>query len=239
MPGWKRFEKSRFAVRTKLRLRQFIGTELKEKADIARDVVTDGGWTYDPTLLDSSSVVYSLGVGDTIEFDIRLIERTGASVFAFDPTPDAKDTLAASSPPPEFHLHVTAAAGGDGTLTLYPRVRSNGTLSATMYTMVPEPRNAHIGQVVPALTVSSMTKQLGHAHIDLLKMDIEGAEYEVLDELIANGPLPQQLLVEFHHRHRGVGRKKTERSLSQLRDRGYRAFAVSGNMREFSFLLQR
>ena len=237
LPGWKKLEKSRFVVRTKLRLRQLLGVELKEKADIPRDVVVDGDWAYDPTLLDASSVVYSLGVGDTIEFDLRLIERTGASVHAFDPTPDAEATLAASKPPPEFHFHAAAAAGSDGELTLYPRVRSNGKLSTTMFTITPEPRNAHLGQTVPALTVSSMTERLGHSKIDLLKMDIEGAEYDVLDDLVANGPLPRQLLIEFHHRHKGVGRHRTERSLKQLRDNGYRAFYVAENMREFCFLL--
>lgn len=237
LPGWKKLEKSRLVVRSKLRLRQLIGVELAERADIVRDFVIDGGWAYDPTLLDASSVVYSLGVGDTIEFDIGLIERTGASVYAFDPTPDAEVTLAANTPPPEFHFHAAAAAGSDGKLTLYPRVRSNGSLSTTMFTMTPEPRNAHLGQDVPALTVSSMAEKNGHPRIDLLKMDIEGAEYEVLDDLVANGPLPPQLLVEFHHRHKGIGREKTERSLEQLRQKGYRAFYVAENMREFSFLL--
>ena len=237
LPGWKKLERSRFVVRTKLRLRQFLGVELTETADIPRDVVIDGDWAYDPTLLDVSSVVYSLGVGDTIEFDVRLIERTGASVHAFDPTPNAEVTLAANTLPPEFHFYAAAAAGSDGELTLYPRVRSNGSLSTTMFTSTPEPRNAHLGQTVPALTVSSMAEKLGHSHIDLLKMDIEGAEYEVLDDLIANGPLPRQLLVEFHHRHKGIGRNRTERSLRLLRDEGYRAFYVAENMREFSFLL--
>ena len=237
LPGWKKLERSRFVVRTKLRLRQFLGVELTETADIPRDVVIDGDWAYDPTLLDVSSVVYSLGVGDTIEFDVRLIERTGASVHAFDPTPNAEVTLAANTLPPEFHFYAAAAAGSDGELTLYPRVRSNGSLSTTMFTSTPEPRNAHLGQTVPALTVSSMAEKLGHSQIDLLKMDIEGAEYEVLDHLIANGPLPRQLLVEFHHRHKGIGRNRTERSLRLLRDEGYRAFYVAENMREFSFLL--
>lgn len=237
LPRWKKLERSRLVVQTKLRLRQFLGVELSEKADIVRDVVIDGGWAYDPTLLDVASVVYSLGVGDTIEFDVRLIERTGASVHAFDPTPNAEVTLATNMPPPEFHFYAAAAAGSDGELTLYPRVRSNGSLSTTMFTLTAEPRNAHLGQTVPALTVSSMAEQLGHSRIDLLKMDIEGAEYEVLDELIANGPLARQLLVEFHHRHKGIGRKRTERSLRRLRDKGYRAFYVAENMREFSFLL--
>ena len=237
LPGWKKFERSKLVVRTKLRLRQFLGVEITEKADIDRAVVIDGGWAYDPTLLDVSSVVYSLGVGDTIEFDVRLIERTGASVYAFDPTPDAEVTLAANKPPPEFHFCAAAAAGSDGELTLYPRVRSNGSLSTTMFTITEEPRNAHLGQTVPALTVSSMAEGLGHSQIDLLKMDIEGAEYEVLDDLIANGPLPRQLLVEFHHRHKGIGREKTERSLRQLRNKGYQVFYVAENMREFSFLI--
>jgi len=39
-------------------------------------------------------------------------------------------------------------------------------------------------------------------------MDIEGAEYEVIDDLIASGIRPKQILVEFHHRFKNVGVKK-------------------------------
>ena len=38
------------------------------------------------------------------------------------------------------------------------------------------------------------------SRIDILKMDIEGAEYDVIDDII-NSPVPiAQVLIEFHHR---------------------------------------
>ena len=40
--------------------------------------------------------------------------------------------------------------------------------------------------------------ELGHDHLDLLKLDIEGAEYEVLDSLAAEGIRSRILCVEFH-----------------------------------------
>lgn len=237
LPGWKRLEQSRGVRRAKTRVRQLLGTELRVEPEVSLNTAIDADWAYDPALLDSDSIVYSLGVGDTIEFDLKLIERTAATIHAFDPTPDAEATLAASKPPANFHFHAAAAAGSDGELTLYPRVRSNGSLSETMFTVTAEARNAHLGRVVPALTVPSMASRLGHEHIDLIKMDIEGAEYDVIDNLLASPLRPQQLLVEFHHRHKGVGPKRTQRALQQLRSAGYRIFFVSENVREFSFVL--
>ena len=237
LPGWKKLEQSRPVRRAKTRLRQLIGTELRVEPEVSRNTVVDADWAYDPELLDSDSIVYSLGVGDTIEFDLKLIERTAATIHAFDPTPDAETTLAASEPPANFHFHAAAAAGSDGELTLYPRVRSNGSLSETMFTVNAEARNAHLGRTVPALTIPSMASRLGHEHVDLIKMDIEGAEYEVIDSLLASPLRPEQLLIEFHHRHKGVGPKRTRRALQQLQNVGYRIFYVSENVREFSFVL--
>ena len=41
-----------------------------------------------------------------------------------------------------------------------------------------------------------------------MKMDIDGAWYEVLDDLPASPIKPTQLLVEFHHRFPGIASKK-------------------------------
>lgn len=52
-----------------------------------------GGWSICPDLLDSKSIVYSLGIGEDISFDLELIERFGTSIYAFDPTPKSLDWL--------------------------------------------------------------------------------------------------------------------------------------------------
>lgn len=237
LPGWKKLEKSAAVGRLKTRLRQLIGTELRIDPDLAvAATVNDAGWVYDASRLNGDSIVYSLGVGDTIDFDLALIERSGASVYAFDPTPDAETTLDASNPPPGFRFRAWAAAGEDGELTLYPRVRSNGSISSTMFTLQADERTVDLGRTVPAYTVAGMAKQLGHDRVDLLKMDIEGAEYAVIESLLCSALRPPQVLIEFHHRHKGIGKQRTIAAIQAMQAAGYAIFYVSPNVREFSFL---
>lgn len=236
--AWKRFEKSEFVQRNKARLRQLIGQELKLKASIQLNTVSDGGWCYEVSELNEDGVVYSLGVGDNIDFDLALISRCGASVHAFDPTPDAVTTLGAESLPPQFHFHSWAAAGEDGVLRLYPRVRANGTLSDTMFTLVPEELSKDKVIEVPAYTIASLMHQLGHDHIDLLKMDIEGAEYDVIDGLLKTSCRPRQILIEFHHRHAGIDKEQTTRAINGLEAAGYKIYFVSDSVREVSFIFE-
>ena len=46
-------------------------------------------------------------------------------------------------------------------------------------------------------TIRSLAAELGHDHIDLIKMDIEGAEQIVIPNLIADGIRPTVLCVEY------------------------------------------
>lgn len=48
--------------------------------------------------------------------------------------------------------------------------------------------------IVPAITLQDIYKEIG-TDIDLLKLDIEGAEYLVLEKF---EPIPKQITVEFH-----------------------------------------
>jgi hypothetical protein len=66
------------------------------------------------------------------------------------------------------------------------------------------------------MRLSTAMKLQGHARIDLLKMDIEGAEYEVIEEIVREKIPVQQLLVEFHHRLSTLGADKTRKSLALL-----------------------
>ena len=234
--AWKKFEKGPWVQRNKTRLRQFLGKEIRLESTISIDTVTDADWCYDANVLDDSSVIYSLGIGDTIEFDLQLIRRTGATVHAFDPTPGTGETLAENSLPDEFRFHPWAVAGEDGTLSLYPRVRKSGDLSDTMYTLVPEPASVDNAIEVPAYTVGSIAKRLDHTKIDLVKMDIEGAEYDVIDGILAGEHRPRQILVEFHHRHAGIKPERTEAAVAAMLTAGYQIFYVSDNVREVSFV---
>jgi len=236
--AWKRFEKTPGWQRKKRFLKRLTGKELRLKTEIAVPTIKDGGWWFTPEGLNKDSIVYSLGVGDEINFDLSIIEKYGVNVFAFDPTPSSIDMLDSSKLPEQFHFHPWAVTANDGSLKFYPRLKKDGTKSDIMFTMIPEEETKDDVIEVPALSLSSIVANLGHDRIDMLKMDIEGAEYEVLEGLLESPVLPKQLLVEFHHRFVEDGLNRTYDIINRLREAGYKIFAISEIGREVSFLRQ-
>lgn len=66
---------------------------------------------------------------------------------------------------------------------------------------------------VPCITLQDIYNEIG-TDIDLLKLDIEGAEYEILESL---EPIPKQITVEFHeHCHTELHRKYIDKVLEHL-----------------------
>jgi hypothetical protein len=67
-------------------------------------------------------------------------------------------------------------------------------------------------------------------------MDIEGAEYGVLEDLIREKIPVRQLLVEFHHRLSSFGTGKTKRVLSMLKEYGMRVCYVCPRFEVFTLI---
>lgn len=234
--AWKRFEKTPAWQRKKRFLKRLTGKELRLKIDVRVATIKDGGWSYMPEGLNRDSIVYSLGVGDEIDFDLSIIDQFEVQVFGFDPTPNSVDMLDSSKLPRRYHFYPWAVTATDGSLKFYPRLRKDGSKSDIMFTMIPEEETKNDAIDVPAYSLATITEKLGHDRIDVLKMDIEGAEYQVLDGLLSSPILPTQLLVEFHHRFVDDGLNKTYDIIHSLREIGYRIFAISEIGREISFL---
>lgn len=217
---------SRIAMGTEPRIREDLGPEGREHLGTEY-----GGWTLLPDLLGPSSLVYSFGVGEDISFDLALIERCGVAVHAFDPTPRSLAWVAARETPPAFQLHPFGVADFDGVARFeLPADERHVSLRLTV--------DRASGDVLelPVARLQSILDQLGHPVPALLKMDVEGAEYGVLADLVRSGLRPRQLLVEFHHHLPGFEVSDTRRAVEQLRGAGYRVFSVSSNNHEISFL---
>lgn len=234
--AWKRIEKSPAYGKAKLFAKRLIGRELWLRPRISIEAVEYGDWLLCAEGLDESSIVYSLGIGDCIDFDLGLIDRFGLEVHAFDPTPGVREWLAAQRLPEQFRFYPWAVAAHDGKRSFYQRPRNDGESSAPLYTLVADESTHSQGIEVPAYGLRTIMSKLGHDHVDLLKMDIEGAEYEVLDAFLDAPKQLEQLLVEFHHRFPGFGKAKTTDIIGRLHAIGYHIFAVSGSGREVSFL---
>ena len=65
-------------------------------------------------------------------------------------------------------------------------------------------------------------KELGHTHIDLLKLDIEGAENKVLNNMLDDNIFPKYLCIEFDLLFKGKDtNNETEKTIDRLIKNGY------------------
>lgn len=232
---WKRVKQTPAFQRGKLLVKRLTGRELWLRPEVQYPQRRYGEWTICPELLEQRVVVYSMGIGDNIDFELAVMDEWGAEVHAFDPTPPAA-WVKNLGLPDRFHFHAWAAAAEDGELMLYPRIKRDGSTSDDMYTLVAGESGRHDGIKVPAKSISSIMATLGHDSVDIIKLDIEGAEYEVLEDLLSEKIRPRHLLVEFHHRFPGIGKSKTTAIVRQLQLNGYRILFVSATGREVSFI---
>jgi FkbM family methyltransferase len=191
----------------------------------------DGRWYVHPANLGPESVVYSVGIGYDISFDLDVIRRFGCRVHAFDPTILSRQWLRRRKLPADFCFHDLGLAHYDGEAVF--RLPPGHSVSFTM-NPVSGSSGEHQAQV---RTLTSFMRQLGHTHIDVLKIDIEGAEFDVIDDLVASAPRIHQLLIEFHDRLTQEGRPlRTEHSIATLRATGFKLFHRSRRGFDYSFL---
>jgi Methyltransferase domain len=191
----------------------------------------DGGkWVSDPQSLKAGALVYSFGAGTEISFDTESAGLYGCEVHCFDPTPSVERAFAKYCPGQpvgkgRFWYH----AVGLGPVSLEPEKADD---------LVLEDRKCQVKRL------SEIAAELGHAHIDILKIDIEGGEMATLTEILSSRTLRRlavkQLIVEFHlwddeHWSSFV------HIISLLRKQGYLIFRkefnpVDKRCAEFSFL---
>ena len=189
-----------------------------------------GGWVCKADKIDHSSTVYSFGVGTDISFDLELIALRGCRIHAFDPSFESADWIKTQTSSDKFSFYPYGLGNFDGTLSFRkPDVRCYYSPSAVF-------SYPGKGQNLPVYTLKTIMKNLGHSGIDLLKIDIEGAEYLALENFLSDNIYPKQLLVEFHHRMKGVGIKKTQNMIRLLTENGYEIADVSPRGEEFAFI---
>jgi FkbM family methyltransferase len=192
-----------------------------------------GVWTVTTEGLDAACVVYSFGVGDNLAWDLAVIERFGLTLHAFDPTPASIAWVGTQSLPPKLTFHPMGVAGHDGSVTL----TLGGSGSGMNFRPVTNaPRTDRVPFEASVRRVQTLHHELGDGRLDILKLDIEGGEYAVLDDLLAGSLRPKQLLIEFHHHFPGIGIEKTVRAVEALAKAGYTIFHMSPRGLEMSFL---
>jgi FkbM family methyltransferase len=185
-------------------------------------------WTFVARFLNSSSVVYSGGVGKDISFELELAKQFKLAIYLYDPSPTGIETIKKLGSLPEkvsfFPLGLYKENGtfsfdnpfweGEGSFIL------NQTSQNTL--------NSFVCQ-----NIATCMKNNGHTKIDLLKIDIEGAEYGVVEEIMEKNIAIDQICVEIHT-FEPFSRAKRQELVKKLENFGYLLFHKKGA--DFSFI---
>lgn len=224
-----------FKNKAKRIVKQLAGQEVWSGVELSCENRKIHDWCICPVGIDRNSTVFSLGVGNDIGFDKGMIATYNCHVHAFDPTPRWIEWIGSQDLPQRFHFYPYAIGDRDGTMKLFSRL-PKGKPSSTMLTIMNEGVRAGEGIDVSVKRLSTLTVELDVSSVDILKMDIEAAEYEVIADFLAMNLPVYQLLVEFHHRFKSVPLRKTRDALDTLFKAGYRIFYISEKAREYSFI---
>lgn len=145
--------------------------------------------------LSSTSKILSAGVGQNISFEEQIVNRYDAKIILLDPSPTGITTIKRREVQHVYNIDFRelGLAGGSGLQSFGKPDRANeGSF-----------RKAHSEDSLQfdCTTVRDIMTNEGIESLDLLKMDIEGFEYEVIDSILANKVKVDQICLEIHTRN--------------------------------------
>jgi FkbM family methyltransferase len=193
-----------------------------------------GGWCVPTGFLDAQSVVVDVGLGEDISFSQQLHQNFRCRIHGFDPTPKAIAYFKKLKPS-YMVLHEVGLAGQTRRAKFF-------LPDETTYVSGSITQNANLGgnQIeVELVGMRDLFAAIGADNIDVLKIDVEGAEYEIIQsEQFKNLARSVRVLcVEFHHRWPEFGVVSTKNAVQQLRDLGFKCVWRSPTSNEeFTFL---
>lgn len=160
-----------------------------------------GGWYVPDNYLTENSICYCVGAGEDISFDMALRDNFDCNVITIDPTPRAIKHF--NNIQNEYSKTNQNNPDKWSFLPYGLWIKNN-----VQKFYVPK-NNAHVSHSIVNLqktneffeakckTLKTIMEELKHSNIDLLKMDIEGAEHEVIKQIFKDKIYPKILLIEF------------------------------------------
>ena len=193
----------------------------------------NGGFFFDTQRVQSNDIVLSFGVGTDVSFDLQLIEKTQCNVYGFDPTPKSIEWLAEQSLPDNYSFFPYGIALETGEVRFFLPKNENhvsGSLMPMDYV------DTHTTVDVPVKSMHDIIKDVDAMRVKAVKMDIEGAEYEVMPSVLMALPNLTQIAVEIHERFVEGGVASTQKMIAQIEQYGFQLAAISDSLEELTFI---
>jgi len=166
-------------------------------------------------LIPFGSTVISAGVGEDISFDLELINSRECNVIGIDPTEKARRYVKKIKNEHFYFMQKALCPQGNKTIRIY----KNRNPDHVSDSITPHHHAVSPGEFYEAETISVQDLLQKYNNISLLKMDIEGAEYPVLNS-VCKLDIPQ-IYVAFHGSITNHTISDTTGCIGRLRQMGY------------------
>lgn len=191
-----------------------------------------GGFNILP-ISNSEPVVYSFGIGEDLSFSEGVLKLYKAQIFAFDPTPKSINyvhhhELMSNE---RFHFEPIGLSDKDETV-LFHLPENDEYVSGSI---IPHDGVKDAGIEVRMECLETITCRNEHSHIDVLKMDIEGSEFDVIAGLGLLDVTIDQICLEIHDKFFDDGLSRVRNMVKQLHAMGYLLVYKSQNGQEVTF----
>ncbi|HMN97354.1 MAG TPA: FkbM family methyltransferase [Phycisphaerales bacterium] len=150
-------------------------------------------WPLPGGAIRSGDIVYSGGVGEDLLLERAVADRFEANVWAFDPTPRSIAYVERTGfVGPRRGFLPVGLWNADTTLRFHAPTDPGHVSHSVM---------SELGGAThfdaPCRSIPSVMRELGHDRIDVLKLNIEGAEHVVLEAMLEAGIQPRVLLISW------------------------------------------
>ncbi|WP_440652118.1 FkbM family methyltransferase [Candidatus Pelagibacter sp. HIMB1542] len=217
-----------------------------------------GGWTFENKINLSKSTILSCGLGEDASFDIEFANKYNANIIIVDPTPRSKihfNKIIENLGNPKKTKYNKI---GNQEISSYDlsNIKSKNLIfiEKALYNKDNEnikffkpPDKKEISHSinnwqndysratdfieVSTITIKSIMKMYNIENIPLLKIDIEGAEIEVIENILMDNIKPKQICVEFDelNKFNYHGKKRFIKTTDLLIDAGYQFVKISSH----------
>lgn len=194
-----------------------------------------GGYVLATDIIPDEPVVYSFGIGEDLSFDQEMMDDYNAIVFAFDPTPKSELYIKGNEISKRNGFNYQSIGLSDkvrNTCFYLPKNKNHVSGSEiSRDELENEPINVYVKDIY------TIANELGHKKINVLKMDVEGSEFEVINSLNKTSELIiDQICLKTHQRFFDDGIMRLEKMDNELFDLGYSLIDVSENYEEFTYI---
>lgn len=218
-------------IRKKIRkiFDSFYCVKITDKVEFGKE----SSWHVWVKNFDKNTIVYSGGVGRDISFELDLVHCFNCQIYLYDPSITAFNTMnALLDLPKSIHFNKVGFSRNNEIVKFaYPDNLEEGSFKKIVNENIETKYvEYHCNSLKNLMEINQHTK------IDLLKIDIEGFEYEVLEDIVNEKIIIEQICVEFHHFLPGIPRSRTSRIIRTLKNAGYRL--IHKKMTDYTFVLE-